>query len=324
MKDFILSGFVGLIVATTACSANCQISSATETAARELVEVMLREGSGQAAAELAELGGEAAVREVLERAASEGGEALVERVAQYGTRYGPAALKAVERSPSRMLRALDGMPPDLVQPAIRAAAREPELTSRLVATYGKDGFEVAAKHPGVGASLVEKLGTDGIAVGRNLTTDQAVALARYADEIAALPPEERNQLLDAMTKAPAAVLDFLETHPKVLLTVGGVAAVIAAKDNVFGGTGVSTNHGAMAHGLIERVIFGVVRKLAGPMKVIFVIVAGGIFCYLAIHLRLLWKMKAVRLRMEESQALAEIARPSNAAIDDNCRRRSPR
>jgi hypothetical protein len=41
---------------------------------------------------------------------------------------------------------------------------------------------------------VEKLGTDGIAVGRNLTTDQAVALARYADEIAALPPEERNQL----------------------------------------------------------------------------------------------------------------------------------
>ena len=126
--------------------------------------------------ELAEMGGEAAVRKLLERAMNQGGKELVERIADYATRYGPSALKAVERSPSQMIQALDGISPDLVAPAIRAAAREPGVTAQLVAAYGKDALELAAKHPGVGTSLAEKLGEDGIRVGRQLSTDQAVTL----------------------------------------------------------------------------------------------------------------------------------------------------
>jgi hypothetical protein len=292
-----------LIITASACQGSCQVGAATEATARELVEIMLRQGGREAATELTELGGEAAVRELLQRAASEGGEELVDRVAGYAACYGPAALKAVERSPSPMIRALDGVSPDLVGPAIRAAAREPEVMARLVVSYGKDGLELAARHPGVGARLAEKLGRDGIRIGRELTTDQAVTLSRFADEIGALPPGDRNQLLDAMGKAPGSALDYLETHPKVLLTAGGVAVVIAAKNNIFGGTVTSTNQSPLP-GFIERIISGVENKLAGPIEVIFIIGVAGIFCYVAIQLRSVWKLKADRLERVASNLVA--------------------
>jgi hypothetical protein len=312
MKCLIPSMFVVLYIATAAGSGTCQIGSATEAAAGELVEVMLRQGGREAATELAEMGGEAAVRELLNRAAREGGEELVERVAQYGAKYGPSALKAVERSPSRMIQALDRVSPDLIEPAIRAAAREPGMTARLVGAYGKDALELAAKHPGVGARLAEKLGANGIRIGKNLTTDQATTLARYADDIAVLPLDKRSQLLDAMMKAPTRVLDFLEQHPKILLTSGGVAAIIATTDNLFGGAGLSPKHETPPPGLVERVVFGMGHRLAGPVGIIAAILVAGILCRVAIGVRSAWQLKALQLQLEEARVAAEIARQSKA------------
>jgi hypothetical protein len=302
----LLFAFAVLSVGMPGGVATCQISPVTETVARELIDVMVREGGQEAASELAQMGGETAVRDLLERAAGEGGEELVGRVRRYGMRYGPSALKAVERSPARMIRALDGLSPDLVGPAIRAAAREPEITDRLVAIYGKEALALEASQPGVGAMLAEKLGSEGITIGEKLTTDQAVALTRYADDVAALPAGERNQLLDAMVKAPAAALDYLETHPKVLLTAGGVAAVIAVKDNLLGGTGSSRNHETPSPGLFERIILGVADRVARPIIVLVVLIIGGIVCCLAIQLRSAWKRKALRLhRGKDKQTVAD-------------------
>ena len=310
MKNPILLCLAVLIVAMPPRFASYQIGSATEAAARELVEIMLREGGHEAATELAEMGGEAAVRQLLERATNEGGEKLLDRIVQYGTRYGPSALKAVERAPSRMINALDRVSPDLVAPAIRAAAREPEITARLVAAYGKDALEVAAKHPGVGTKLSEKLGADGIRVGQKLTTDQAIAFARCADDIAALPPVERNQLLDAMKKAPAAVLDYLEQHPKVLLTAGGVAAIVAAKDNLLGNSTPLLNR-VTPPGLAERIIVRLTDRFTAAITATLVIICGGTFCYIAIQLRSLWRTKGLRLKRENAQFVASSTGPTH-------------
>jgi hypothetical protein len=162
------------------------------------------------------------------------------------------------------------------------------------------------------------LGIDGIRVGKSLSTDRATTLARYADDIAALPSGERSQLLDAMMKAPAKVLDFLEAHPKVLLTTGGVAAVIAAKDNLFGGITPSGNHDGPPSGLVGRVIHGLEDRFAGPVSVVVMIIVGGIACRVAIGLGSLWRSKAIRLRIDEAQAAADISRLPKA------QRRTPR
>ena len=308
MRIFILSTLAILILATSVHRDRCQMTSATQGAARELIEIMLRQGGRTAAIELAELGGEAAVRQLLARALNEGGEELVGRIVQYGARYGPSALKAVEPSPSRMILALDGVAPDLVMPAIRAAAREPELTARLVAVYGKDALEVAAQHPGVGATLAQKLGGDGIRIGRELTTDQAITFAHYTDDIAALPAAERNQLLDAMARAPAAALDYLEKHPRILLAAGGVAAIVAARDNLFGRSTTPPDGDPSPHGSVERVIFHGLDMFAAPIKAILAIIGGGAFFYMAIVLWTFWRMKNRRLDRDKAQAMADVRR----------------
>jgi hypothetical protein len=279
-------------IPTSSCSG--QAAPAIEAAAKELAGVMARQGGRKAATELAEMGGEAAVRQVLDRAAKEGGDELVEKVTRYGTRYGPTALKAVEKSPSRMIQALDEVAPDLVKPAIRAAAREPEITAKLVAAYGKDALEVAAKHTGIGTRLAEKLGADGISIAQKLSTDDAIALARYADDIAALPSGERSQLLAAMKEVPTAVLDYLEKHPKVLLTAGGVAVVIAAKDSLLGSPVPARAGDDPAPGFVERVFSKLIGKFNGPIAAVLDILIGGVACWVAIQLWSVWRLKCRR------------------------------
>ncbi len=308
MKSLVLFMLAALMFATPARRANGQVSQAAAVAAEELINVMLREGGREAASELTELGGAAAVRVLLQRAAAEGGEGLVDRVIQLGSRYGPSALKAIEPSPSQMIRALDRVPPDLILPAIRAAAREPELASQLLSTYGTAALEVAARQPGVGADLVEKLGEDGIRIGNRLTTDQAVKFARHADDIAALPTAQRSQLMDAIMKAPARVLDYLETHPKVLLTAGGVSAFMAAKENILGSAVPSSGCGSSPLGLVERVIFRLGDKFARPVTAAVVFTVAAICAYTMIRLLSVWKLNAARHSRGQVEDTPEINR----------------
>jgi len=310
MKCFVIFVLAALMVAAPVRQVCGQVSQATEAAAEELIDVMLREGGEAAASELTELGGKTAVSVLLQRAASEGGEELVDRVVQFGSRYGPLALMAIEPSPSQMVRAFDRLPPDLIGPAIQAAAREPKLLSRLVSAYGNAALELAGRQPGIGPALVEKLGPDGIRIGNRLTTDQAVALARHAGDIAALPSAERNQFMDAMMKAPAQVLDYLETHPKVLLTTGGVSAFIAAKDNLLGNAVQPTGQQASSAGLVERVITRLSAKFERPMTVVVMIIVICIIAYLIIQLRSAWKLNAIRLERERARAAPPIGRAS--------------
>lgn len=291
MKRVVLFVLATLMPAMLVGAVSGQVSQATEAAAEEMIHLMLHEGGSAVASELIELGGETAVRALLQRAAREGGGGLVDRVVQYGSCYGPPALKAIEPSPSRMIRALDRLPPDLIQPAIRAAARDPELTSRLVSASGDGALEVMARLPGVGSALVEKLGEDGLRMSNHLTTDQAVALARHAEDVASLPSAQRNQLLDAMAKAPAQVLDFLESHPKALLTAGGVSAFIAAKENILGRANQSSVN-EPSPSLIERVIIRLIDKIAVPVSAVIALITIGIGIFVLIRLRRVSKSNA--------------------------------
>lgn len=310
MKCFVIFVLAALMVAAPVRQVRGQVSQATEAAAEELIDVMLREGGEAAAGELTELGGKTAVSALLQRAAGEGGEELVDRVVQYGSRYGPSALMAIELSPSQMVRAFDRLPPDLIRPAIQAAAREPKLLSRLVSAYGNAALELAGRQPGIGPALVEKLGPDGIRIGNRLTTDQAVALARHAEDIAALPSAERNKFMDAMMKAPAQALDYLEAHPKVLLTAGGVSAFIAAKENILGSAVQSSGRGASSRGLVERVVYRLAGKFASPIIAAIVLIGVGICVFVMIKLRNMWKLSVTRRSRGRSQDAPAVCRPS--------------
>jgi hypothetical protein len=200
----------------------------------EITEVITVQGSKKAARELAEYGGKEAVQATLEKAAREGGDELVEKVVAYGRRYGIAAVRVINHAPTSYVNALDGVPEDLVERAIWAVQREPEVMAKLVRDYGSDALLLATKHRGIGGELVSKLGDEGIRLGKALSERQAIVAARYADTIAALPQPQQSRVIGAIVAAPARTLGFLEKHPKVLLTTAGVGTFIALKDDMLG------------------------------------------------------------------------------------------
>ncbi|HEV2296301.1 MAG TPA: hypothetical protein VGR35_20835 [Tepidisphaeraceae bacterium] len=268
-----------------------------------LVKQMTKRGGATAAREVAEIGGSAAARETLERAAREGGEQLATRVSRYGALHGPVALRAMRASPARMVAALDELPENLVRPALRAAAREPDTIARLVASHGAGALESAARHPGVGSKLITSFGDDGVKLSRKLTTDQAVVVARHADEIAKLPAPQRAGVMQALAKSPARVVGYLERHPKVLLTAAGVVTLVALKDEIVGTTQLALdaagNPIAVAKpGFIERLVGEPVRNATNLLGIVAAAILAG---WGAIQLRGAWRLRAIRVRVAQSR-----------------------
>lgn len=287
-----------LIVAPLAVRA--QVGVAGELV-EQATEQIFKSAAKQGAEELADMGGRAAVREILQQSSREGGEQLVRRVTQYGVEDGPIALRAIKPAPAKMVEALDGLSPGLRNGALRAIDREPAVMTQLVKQYGSGALETAVRHPGVGERLVENLGDQGIALGRKLTTDQSIVAARHAQEIADLAPAERSGIVSKILRSPNAVLDYLEAHPKVLRTAAGVAVVMAIKDDILGDKGKSilrpdgTVVTTPPHpGLIERMVPQAVRATAFPVTILVLVAAFGVAGWFAIHLWGKWRMQSLR------------------------------
>lgn len=105
------------------------------------------------------------------------------------------------------------------------------------------------------------------------------------------------------------MLDYLEKHPKVLLTAGGVAAFLGAKDNLLGSSAPSSGQNGPPSGVIKRIIDRAMGRLGVPIMVTIGFLAFGILCRVLFEVRSLWRSKAIRLRTEETRAAAEIPCP---------------
>lgn len=201
---------------------------------REIMERIAEKGSREALEELSESGGKKAMRESIKKATLKAENVSVWKMIHFAEATGISPLKKIGCSPALFNEALDALPEELAERALRSLRRDPERMGRLVSRYGSKGLEVAAKYRGVGADIVEKLGDDGVRMAADIAEDHAVTLARNADDIAALPPESRSRVVDAIISAPVRVLDFLENHPRILHTGAGVATILALKDNLIG------------------------------------------------------------------------------------------
>jgi len=204
----------------------------------EVVESVMKRSAGQAtertARELAEFGGQKAVREVLEQAEREGGEVLMRQVATQTEKHGVLALQALKGAGAPVIRAVDGVPAELAENSLRALVREPVAMRQLATEFGSTALETAAKHPGLAVPIGSKLGGEGLDVARRLTLDEATILSRSADDLAKLPAAERSQLLSFVRQSPAKALAWIEKHPKLLVAASATTAVVLAREEIFG------------------------------------------------------------------------------------------
>lgn len=290
--------------------AHAQVAAATRGIVEEGIELIFKRAGTETAEELSKLGGRAAVRQTLERAASEGGEGLVRRATAYGVEQGPIALRVIGRSPAKMVGALDNVAPELRTAALRAVEREPQLVTKLVERYGGEALEAAAKQPGVGPLLGEKLGAEGLQAAKTLTTDQSIIVARHADEIAKLPPETRAGFFAKLRSNAAGVTSFLERHPKTLLTAGGVAVLLGAKDQILGPVEETIGPGGVVtgrrEGLVMRAWHDVLGVLAKPIGWIATMLVGLAVVWAGLKVWAMWRRRQLQVVVAEAKARVQM------------------
>lgn len=203
-----------------------------------------KEGSQEAGEYFAKEGSQQMLQRVAQSAARQGGDEAVEGVARLARLHGPDALKAFDQSPSivPLLNALDELPPSQVGPALSrlAAGSQGRELAQAVTRHGAAALRSELKHPGVGVVLVRGLGDDGAELASRLGPDQAVAVARHADEIGNLPPQQRAGVLSLLHQDTERMVGFLgrfvEANPgKSLFTVATTTVLLAESERILGG-----------------------------------------------------------------------------------------
>jgi hypothetical protein len=196
--------------------------------AREAIEEVAKALGKRSGRELAEIGGGAAVRRILGAVYKEGGEKLLREAGEMALRHGPKVLRLIEPGPGRVIAALRGLSPELVERLIRETAANPRLVAQLAGKAGPGVLEAVARHPGVGLPLVREYGPDAALALKSCSTDQAVRLSR---RLPSLPAAERAGILRKFAEAPEKVLGILEKNPKTLgiLTAAVVADHLGGK-----------------------------------------------------------------------------------------------
>ena len=289
-------------------------------AAKELTEAIAEKFGREGAEELAKMGGKEAVQELLERAGREGGDALVARVTVLGRQHGPSALRVLNRSPRAFVAAIDGLPDDMIRPALRAVERDPQRMTHLVQAHGSRALMAEVKHPGVGASLVAKLGDDGLGIAERVSTDQAITLSRHADDIARLPAAEKASVLRAIGRSPARVAEFLERNPKFMITAASVATIIAISDEMlapseiieYGPDGKPVRTTRLSPADV------ISRNTAWPLATVLLLVAipltAGVLLWLLVRIYWSWVRHRNHVMNEQAKLSSARAIPASRAI----------
>ncbi len=203
-----------------------------------------KEGTEQATQYLSKQGSRELMERVAAAAAKQGGDETVEQVARLAGKHGPEALAALDNSPSivPVIKALDELPEAEVRAALThlAAGAPGRQLAESVSRYGAAALRTELKHPGVGLVLVRSLGDEGVDLASRLTTDQAIAIGRHADDIAKLPATQRRGILALIRSDTERLVGFvgrfIEANPgKSLFTVATTTVILAEPDRILGG-----------------------------------------------------------------------------------------
>lgn len=213
---------------------------------KALAKYLGKESIEEASEKLVAIGG----RELFERAAQKvavnGGEEMVERVAKLTVSHGPDVLRAIDNVPAsyttRIVGALDDLPASQIQAASKrlAAGSQGTEVAESVLKFGTNALKTEVAHPGLGPKLIRAFGDDGAELVIGLSDDYAIALARHADELAALPAQQRKTVMELIARDKDKFFgwlgDFIKKNPnKVVFSTAATATLIANADNIFGG-----------------------------------------------------------------------------------------
>ena len=220
------------------------VPAVASSVGKAILKYFGKEGSGQAAEYLTKKGGKEVLERVSVNAAKQGGDEAVEQVAKLTGKYGPDALAALDNSSAVLpvINALDELPETQVKAALTklAAGAPGRELAEATGRFGAVALRTELQHPGVGLVIVRSLGDEGAELASRLSTEQAIAIGRHADDLAKLPAPQRSGLLAMMRNDTERVVGFVgrfvEANPgKTLFTVATTTVILAEPDRILGG-----------------------------------------------------------------------------------------
>ncbi len=214
------------------------------TVARAVMKYFGKEGTEEATEFLARQGGRELAERVGAAALREGGEEAADQVSRLTAAYGPDALRALDNAPelAPVLAALKQIP-DSEVPAVlsrlSAGASGREL-ARSIGRVGVSALRGDLVHPGVGAVLARSLGDEGAELATKLSTDQAIVVARHADDLAVLPAGQRQGVLALLHRDAERMVAFMgrfaaDNPGKTLFTAAATTVLLAESERILGG-----------------------------------------------------------------------------------------
>ncbi len=256
----------------TAASGAGPIASVATSVIRSVTRYFGKEGAEEATEFLARKGSKELMERVASTASREGGQEAVDQVAKLTAKHGPETLRALDNVPSMMpvLKALDEIPETQLKTALAklAAGQAGKELGEATTRFGVAAIRSELKHPGVGLMLVQSLGDDGIELAPKLTADQAMTVARHADDIAKLPLTQREGVL-AMIRTNTReftgfVGRFIEKNPgKTLFTAAATTLVLAEPERILGGDEIAYDADGKPYLITKNGIVGRSIKASG-------------------------------------------------------------
>ncbi len=224
--------------------ADLPLASVGSSIAKGISQYFGKEGAEQTTEYLARRGSKDLLERVATTASREGGEATVQRIAKLVAENGPETLAALDNAPHLLplLKSLDELPAGEIKHALTrlAAGGSGRELAEAVVQHGTAALRAELKHPGVGLVLVRSLGDEGAELAANLSDDSAIAVARHAEEIAALPSAQREGVLALLHNDSVAFVRFIgrfvEANPgKTLFTAATTGVILAQPERILGG-----------------------------------------------------------------------------------------
>lgn len=224
--------------------AQASVPAVAASVGKALLKYFGKQGGEEATEYLSRKGGKEIMERVVTTATRQGGDEAVEQVARLTGKYGPDALAALDNAPSLMplIRTLDELPPSQVKLALTrlAAGKSGRELAEAIAVHGGSALRMELKHPGVGLFFVRSFGDEGVELASKMTTDQAIVVARHADDIGKLPAVQKSGLIGMLKGNTEQMVGFMarfvEANPgKTLFTVAATTVILAEPERILGG-----------------------------------------------------------------------------------------
>lgn len=240
---------IAFLVLLTAAGAASPIAHAVPmlsgtAVARAVMKYFGKEGIEEGTEFMARQGGREMAERIAATALREGGEETAEKVAKFAADHGPEALRAFDNAPqlAPVLAALEELPESQVRGALSrlAAGASGRELAASVSRVGASALRTEMAHPGIGAALTRSLGDEGADLASKLSTDQAIAVTRHADDLAALPTSQRQGVMALLHSDAERMVQFMgrfaaDNPGKTLFTAATTTVLLAESERILGG-----------------------------------------------------------------------------------------